>query len=375
MAWTVERLIDEIDLLGARGLPRKEFFAELAPRLRNVIDNDASCWHTLDPHTRLLTSDAPDGADRARRLHARRGPGRRGADRPQRVHGRRRQHLRRPRRAARARRHPRPRHARRSRSAARATATCSCRPTSPTSCAPPSSSAAASGAPCTSPAARAAAPFEQRDADALAAVTGAIARGIRASLRFDAARRVDGRRGARARRARPTATRSSSITPPARELLASLRPDESALHRRDDRHAGARARVVRPRRARRPVRAAANVVTVPGSDGWVTLHASLPGPPGDGRVAVVLERAGGRALGDRPPRGVRRDRPRARGRHPPGPRPVASRDGRDARRSPRTPSRTTSRASTRSSASPRGRSSSPACSSTSTSPRWRARRR
>ena len=36
-----------------------------------------------------------------------------------------------------------------------------------------------------------------------------------------------------------------------------------------------------------------NVITVPGSDGWITLHASLPGPPGDGRVAVVLERAGG----------------------------------------------------------------------------------
>jgi DNA-binding CsgD family transcriptional regulator len=36
-----------------------------------------------------------------------------------------------------------------------------------------------------------------------------------------------------------------------------------------------------------------NVVTVPGSDGWITLHASLPGPPDDGRVAVVLERAGG----------------------------------------------------------------------------------
>src|SRR3954465_12561207 len=60
MAWSPERLIDEVALLGARGLPRKEFFAELAPRLRNVIDNDASCWHTLDPHTRLLTSDSPD---------------------------------------------------------------------------------------------------------------------------------------------------------------------------------------------------------------------------------------------------------------------------------------------------------------------------
>jgi DNA-binding CsgD family transcriptional regulator len=37
----------------------------------------------------------------------------------------------------------------------------------------------------------------------------------------------------------------------------------------------------------------ANVVNVPGTDGWVTLHASLPGTPGDGRVAVVLERAAG----------------------------------------------------------------------------------
>ena len=57
--WSVDRLREEIELLGARGLPRDEYFAELAPRLRRVIDNDASCWHTLDPHTRILTSDAP----------------------------------------------------------------------------------------------------------------------------------------------------------------------------------------------------------------------------------------------------------------------------------------------------------------------------
>ena len=47
-----ERLIDEIDLLGARGLPRKEFFAELAPRLRNAIDNDASLAGTRWTRTR-----------------------------------------------------------------------------------------------------------------------------------------------------------------------------------------------------------------------------------------------------------------------------------------------------------------------------------
>jgi len=60
MARSPERLIDEVDLLSARGLPRRQFFAELAPRLRKVIENDASCWHTLDPHTRLMTSDSPD---------------------------------------------------------------------------------------------------------------------------------------------------------------------------------------------------------------------------------------------------------------------------------------------------------------------------
>jgi hypothetical protein len=59
MARSVEALIDEIDLLASRGLPRKEFFGEVAQRVRTVIDNDASCWHTLDPSTRLLTSDDP----------------------------------------------------------------------------------------------------------------------------------------------------------------------------------------------------------------------------------------------------------------------------------------------------------------------------
>ena len=60
MDWSVERLIDEVDLLASRGLPRTEFFAELAPRLRRVIGNDATCWHTLDPQTGLMTSDTPD---------------------------------------------------------------------------------------------------------------------------------------------------------------------------------------------------------------------------------------------------------------------------------------------------------------------------
>jgi hypothetical protein len=52
-------IVDEIASLAARAMPREEFFAELAPRLRRVIDSDATCWHTLDPYTRLMTSDAP----------------------------------------------------------------------------------------------------------------------------------------------------------------------------------------------------------------------------------------------------------------------------------------------------------------------------
>src|SRR6478672_2571976 len=55
-----EPIMDEIAVLAARGLPREQLFRELAPRLRKVIDSDATCWHTLDPYTRLMTSDAPD---------------------------------------------------------------------------------------------------------------------------------------------------------------------------------------------------------------------------------------------------------------------------------------------------------------------------
>ena len=41
-----------------RGLPREEYYREVAGRLRRVVDCDATCWHTLDPQTRLITSDA-----------------------------------------------------------------------------------------------------------------------------------------------------------------------------------------------------------------------------------------------------------------------------------------------------------------------------
>lgn len=286
----MERLVDEIDLLGSRGLSRKEFFAELSPRLRKVIGNDASCWHTLDPHTRLMTSDSPDeligrgvlapeqapaagqlivrseymvedvntfAGLAARRVpvgildHATRGAPERSAryrdlllpaDIPHEL------------RAAfviRGRVWGAVHIARR----------------------------AASG------------PFEQRDADALAGVASAIARGIRASLRFDAARRVTGVEAPGLVVLGP-GDEVELITPPARELLASIRADGPAYP--DDAIATpvlALASFVR--REPEPGHGGSNVVTVPGGDGWITLHASLPGPPGDRRVAIVLERAGG----------------------------------------------------------------------------------
>jgi DNA-binding CsgD family transcriptional regulator len=290
MAWSPDRLIDEVDLLGAQGLPRKEFFAELAPRLRNVIDNDATCWHTLDPHTRLMTSDSPDeliergvfAPDETQAagellvrseylvedvntfagLAARRVPVgilddvTRGD----------------PQRSARYRDLLSPAdipHELRAAFVIRGRVWGAVH----------IARRAASG------------PFEQRDADALADVAGAIARGIRASLRFDAARRGTGVEPPGLVVLGP-GDEVELITPPARDLLASMRPDGPTYA--DDAMATpvlALASFVRA--APEAGHDGANVVTVPGSDGWITLHASLPGPPGDGRIAVVLERAGG----------------------------------------------------------------------------------
>lgn len=80
------------------------------------------------------------------------------------------------------------------------------------------------------------------------------------------------------------------ITPPAQPLLASIRSEATA-----PRNAALASPVLALagfiRRTPPAGPAQANVVTVPGREGWVTLHASLPGDPGDGRVAIVLERA------------------------------------------------------------------------------------
>jgi len=289
MGLSVERLAGEIDLLGARALPREEFFAELSPRLRSVIDNDASCWHTLDPYTRLMTSDspheliqqgvlAPDEAPAAGELllrseyvvedvntfaglAAQRVPV---GVLDQITRGR-------PESSARYRDLLLPAgipHELRAAFIIRGRVWGAVH----------IARRAASGR------------FEQRDAATLAGVVAAIARGIRASLRFDAARRQTGVEAPGLVVLGPR-DEIELISPPARELLASIRPDGPGYG--DETVATpVLALVAFVRAARHGGGADGNAITVPGRDGWITLHASLPGPANDGRVAVVLERAG-----------------------------------------------------------------------------------
>jgi DNA-binding CsgD family transcriptional regulator len=287
--WPVERLREEVALLGARGLSRADFFAELAPRLRRVIDSDASCWHTLDPHTRLMTSDAPaeliergiftpetvsaagelvvrseylePDTNTFAELAARRVPV--GIlDNATRGH---------PERSLRYRDLLEPAgipHELRAAFVIRGRVWGAVH----------IARRAQSGA------------FTQRDADALASVAGAIANGIRASLRFDAARRGFGTE-APGLILVDAANAVELITPPARALLDALGGDPT-----ENPNGSLPACVLALASFVRssPLRpgAESNVVTVPSPNGWITLHASQPSA-GDGRVAIVIEPASG----------------------------------------------------------------------------------
>ncbi len=134
-------------------------------------------------------------------------------------------------------------------------------------------------------------PFQQRDADALSRLTGPIAQGIRASLRFDAARRITGV-DAPGLVVRDANDEVELITAPAHELLASIRTDgRSYANQALPTAVIALSSFVRAGHHR--ASGAANIVTVPGADGWLTLHASLPDVDHADRVAIVIERATG----------------------------------------------------------------------------------
>ncbi len=283
--WTTDRLLDEITLLAARGLPRQEFFAELNPRLRSVVASDAMCWHTLDPHTRLMTSDSPDefvatgvftsetvGAagelmarseyliddvNRFADVAIRRTPV---GILDQVTRGR-------PEQSARYRDLLEPAgipHEMRAAFLIRGRVWGAVH------------IARQAGA----------APFTDADAAAMARVSGAIAAGIRASLRFDAARRGYGV-GAPGLIVLGPSDDIELITPPTQLLLAEIRSDVTPAA------SGLPTAIIGlagfTRRAESNQVAGANVVTVPGTDGWITLHASLPDTTG--RVAIVVERA------------------------------------------------------------------------------------
>jgi DNA-binding CsgD family transcriptional regulator len=57
--WAADRLVSEVERLGARGLPYAVLHAELTARIRRAFRVDAACWHGLDPDTRLLTTANP----------------------------------------------------------------------------------------------------------------------------------------------------------------------------------------------------------------------------------------------------------------------------------------------------------------------------
>jgi DNA-binding CsgD family transcriptional regulator len=285
-----EPVLDEIAALAARALPREQFFAELAPRLRRAIDSDATCWHTLDPYTRLMTSDAPaeliergiytaESAPSAGELMARSeyliedfntfaGLAARRVPVSSLDHATRG----RPERSSRYRELLVPSgipHELRAAFVLRGRAWGAVHIARRES----------SG------------PFSDADAKMLVRVTTAIAHAIRGSLRFDAARRGE-HPEAPGLLILDATNAVELVTPPAYELLSAMR-SQAAAYSDASPPAAVLGLAAFVRGDRRHAAFGGNQVTVPSSIGWITLHASMPDGQRAGRVAVVLERASG----------------------------------------------------------------------------------
>jgi DNA-binding CsgD family transcriptional regulator len=284
--WPVERLVDEIAVLGSRGLPRDEYYREVGNRLRRVFDADAMCWHTLDPASRLMTSDAPYELLEEGVFTAQTAPAagalivaseylREDVNAFAALAGRRvpvgilsEATRGRPERSARYR-----------------------EVLAPSDIPFELRAAFVSRGRCWGAVHIARRgdkrDFDRGDAAALARVTSAIADGIRTALCLEAARRPDDPAAPGLAILGP-ANEVELITAPARELFAALR--SPAVAERDETPPTSVLALASYARNRGRVGGhQPDVVALPSASGWVTLHASLPEGPGGGRVAIVVE--------------------------------------------------------------------------------------
>ncbi len=287
--WTVGRLVEDVARLGARGLPREDYYAEVAARLRRVVPNAAACWHTVDPQTHLLTSDSPselitrgvltaDAAAQAGQgivaseyfaedvntfaaLARKRVPV---GTLAQATGGKSERSLR-YRQVLKPAGIP---HELRAAFVTRGR------------CWGAVHIARLDGQP----------DFTARDVSALASITGIVAEGIRGSLRFDAGRRGDVEVPSPGLVLLGPGNEVELITPPAREMLDLMSRGMGSTN--DEIPPSALLALAEyTRRAPAGEGEDARTVAVPTATGWVTLHASLPdGGTGD-RVAIVVERS------------------------------------------------------------------------------------
>jgi len=288
--WAVDRLVEDVARLGARGLPREEYYAEVGARLGRVVPNAAACWHTVDPQTRLLTSDSPtelidhgvftrEGATVAgqgiiaseyfdedvntfaslarRRVtvgtlaHATGGKLERSLRYRQVLAPAGIPHELRAAFVTRGR------------------------------CWGAVHIARRDGEP----------EFTAQDVSALASITGLVAEGLRGSLRFDAGRRGGIDAASPGLMLLGPRNEVELITPPARELL-DLMPSGIRSVGGETPPSAVLALAEYTRRAPASLDPHdARTVAVPTAAGWVTLHASLPDGGTVGRVAIVVERS------------------------------------------------------------------------------------
>jgi DNA-binding CsgD family transcriptional regulator len=284
--WPVERLVEDVAVLGSRALPKEQYFSEVAQRLRRVIDADAMCWHTLDPETQLITSDAPTELIESGVYTAETAPAA-GAQIVASEYllpdvntfaslARKRVSVGILSEATRGR----PEQSTRYRELLRDSGI------------PFEMRAAFVSRGRTWGAVHVArkddkTDFTRADARALASITATVAEGIRTSLRFDAARRGVGT--APGLVVLGPQNEIELITAPARALFANMR-NPSTDGKSETPPASLLAIAAF---ARSDTAGATAPVVIPTASGWISLHASLPEGRAAGRVAIVLDRASG----------------------------------------------------------------------------------